>query len=208
MVGAFLAIGRVASGTSLSVSGPPTLLVRSEPERIVLAWSGPIEAPMQAKIAEALERFEDDPRKIVLSLHSPGGLVQHGHQVIKTIRRASHKRAIETLVESGKICASMCVPIYLVGAERTAHPTARFMFHEVRIKRTAESDRALRDLMCRRSSGRLRNISPTSYLTKISDRAPSTDAGLRKCAAKFMVATLGSRHSNSSKMTRVWSSPS
>ncbi|MEQ1647484.1 MAG: ATP-dependent Clp protease proteolytic subunit [Hyphomicrobiaceae bacterium] len=151
-IGICLAAIRIASGTTLNVSGTTALTVTSEPHRIVLAWSGPVEAPMQAKLAEALERFEDDPRKIVLSLHSPGGLVQHGHQVIKTIRKASHKRPIETLVEAGKTCASMCVPIYLVGAERSAHPSARFMFHEVRIKRTAESDHAMRDLQ-RRAPG-------------------------------------------------------
>jgi hypothetical protein len=41
----------------------------------------------------------------------------------------------------------MCVPIYLVGAERTANPRAKFMFHEVRLMLRADTDPAVREAL-------------------------------------------------------------
>src|SRR5262249_16811655 len=47
------------------------------------------------------------------------------------IKRMQQTRTVDTVVEGRRACASMCVPVYLAGAERTASPNARFMFHEV-----------------------------------------------------------------------------
>ncbi len=108
-----------------------TLAVREEPGRIVLAWSGPIAAPMRDQIAAAIERFKADPRPLVIAMNSPGGALGHGHEVMAAIRDAALRREIDTSVEKGATCASMCVPIYLLGALRTADPGAHFMFHQV-----------------------------------------------------------------------------
>ena len=139
-------LGASVSGQSrTSFSGKTGLTIRSEPDRVVLQWSGSVASPMREKFAEAFAQFEDDPRQLVISLHSPGGSVQHGHEVIKEIRKLSRLRQVDTLVEGTNMCASMCVPIYLVGAERWASPTARFMFHEARLVLDADSERALRE---------------------------------------------------------------
>ena len=120
------------------------LTVREEPGRVVLHWNGGIEAPMRDRFAAAFEQFENDPRRIAISLNSPGGSVSHGHEVIREIRKASRERAIDTVVEAGKSCASMCVPVYLVGAERFANPSAKFMFHEVSFKLQPDTNAAVR----------------------------------------------------------------
>jgi ATP-dependent protease ClpP protease subunit len=65
----------------------------------------------------------------VIALNSPGGSIAYGRTVAAAINNASREHVIDTLVEQGGVCASMCVPIYLAGAERLAHPTAHFMFH-------------------------------------------------------------------------------
>ena len=108
----------------------PKLAVREEPGRVVLAWNGPIEKPMRGEIAAAIGRFKADTRPLVISFNSPGGSIAHGREVMAVIRDASRKHRIDTLVENGGVCASMCVPIYLIGTQRSAHPKAHFMFHE------------------------------------------------------------------------------
>lgn len=107
-----------------------TLAVREEPSRIVLAWSGPISEPMRDRIVTAIDKYKADKRHLVITLNSPGGSIAHGREVMEAIRKASQLRPIDTLVEKGGVCASMCVPIYLIGATRAADPGAHFMFHE------------------------------------------------------------------------------
>ena len=106
------------------------VMVQEKPDRVLLAWSGPVEAPMRDQIAGALDQYRNDKRRLIISLNSPGGSVAHGREVTKAILLAGNLRQIETFVDKDAICASMCVPIYLVGATRIADPKARFMFHE------------------------------------------------------------------------------
>jgi ATP-dependent protease ClpP protease subunit len=65
--------------------------------------------------------------------------------VAAAIHNAAREHGIDTVVEQGGVCASMCVPIYLAGAERLAHPAARFMFHMASLNpeapATAEADK-------------------------------------------------------------------
>jgi ATP-dependent protease ClpP protease subunit len=119
-----------------------TLAVHEEPDRVVLAWSGPIQKPMRDQIAAALEKLAADPRRVVLSLNSPGGSLVHGREVVATIREAAKRRPIDTLVEEGAVCASMCVPIYLNGAQRKAAANAHFLFHEAKFDPSAEAKAA------------------------------------------------------------------
>jgi ATP-dependent protease ClpP protease subunit len=122
--------------------GPSTqnLEVRDEPGRVVLSWSGPISQPMRDRVVAAIDRYKADTRRLVIALNSPGGSIAHGREVIAAIREASHRRPIDTLVEDGGVCASMCVPIYLIGAVRIAHPAAHFMFHEAGLDLPAGND--------------------------------------------------------------------
>jgi ATP-dependent protease ClpP protease subunit len=116
--------------------GPTTqkLTVREEPSRIVLAWSGPIAAPMRDHVVTAIDKYKADQRPLVVTLNSPGGSIAHGREVMEAIGKASRVRPVDTLVEKGGVCASMCVPIYLIGRTRTADPGAYFMFHEASLQ--------------------------------------------------------------------------
>jgi len=135
LLGVVIGIGCVVfatygSGTKSGLEKlKPKFTVREEPSRIVLTWSGPVAEPMRDDVMAALDRFKADPRRIVVTLNSPGGSVAHGRLVAAAIRSVSQERPVDTLVEQGGVCASMCVPIYLAGAQRLAHPAAHFMFH-------------------------------------------------------------------------------
>lgn len=117
-----------------------TLEVVEEPGHVLLRWRGGVEAPMLARLDEAFRRYATESPRFVLSLHSPGGKLDHGRDVIRLIKRMQQTHAVDTIVEGRNGCASMCVPIYLAGRQRTAAPRSRFMFHEVSF-RDAESEK-------------------------------------------------------------------
>ena len=112
---------------------PPGLTVREEGSRVVFTWNGPIVAPMRDQFAAALAKYSADQRPFLVTLDSPGGSVAEGHGVMAAVRAAAEWHRVDTRVERGAICASMCVPLFLLGSERTADPEARFMFHEVKL---------------------------------------------------------------------------
>lgn len=127
-------------GLEMLFSGRGKLEVIEEPGLVVLRWRGGVEAPMLARLDEAFRKHGADQPRFVLSLHSPGGKLDHGRDVIRLIQRVRLTHAVDTIVEGRNGCASMCVPIYLAGRQRTASPRARFMFHEVSF-RDAESEK-------------------------------------------------------------------
>ena len=110
------------------VASRQTLSVSEEADRVVLGWSGPVQEPMGERVSAAFDRYKADRRRLVLLLNSPGGSIEHGRKVVAAIR--ARDRAIDTLVQKAGVCGSMCVPIFLAGAERVADPEAFFMFHE------------------------------------------------------------------------------
>ncbi|MBV9077346.1 MAG: ATP-dependent Clp protease proteolytic subunit [Methylobacteriaceae bacterium] len=167
---AILSIGLIAAVVAYQKLTPSSgqtfktqkLTVQAKAERVVLAWSGPIAEPMSREIAAALLSRKDDPRPIVLSLNSPGGSIHEGREVMRALRDAGRLRRIDTRVENGGVCASMCVAIYLLGTERTADPGARFMFHEASLRLPAEP-----------GSGRVARAADGPVRTVVS--APFTD---------------------------------
>ena len=107
---------------------------------VVLNWRGRIEAPLASKLEAAYRTHGGSARRFLVSLHSPGGSLEHGRDVIRLIRRMQQTHAVDTVVEDKRACASMCVPVYLAGTRRAAAPRARFMFHEVSF-RDSHSDK-------------------------------------------------------------------
>ena len=108
-----------------------TLTVEEERDRVILSWRGGIQAPMAAKLEEAFRAHARSTRRFVIALHSPGGSLDEGRDVIRLIRRMQQTHAVDTVIRDRNACASMCVAVYLAGTRRTAAPKARFMFHEV-----------------------------------------------------------------------------
>ena len=111
-----------------------------EDETVFLRWRGKIDAPMASRIAETFERHQADGRKFVLTLSSPGGSLDHGAKVVRLLRKIAETHNLETVVEAGRVCASMCVPVYLQGQRRTAAADAKFMFHEVSFRESVSRD--------------------------------------------------------------------
>jgi hypothetical protein len=113
-------------------AGVGKLDVEARPDEatVYLRWRGNIDAPMASRLAEASESNKD-ARTFVLSLSSPGGSIDHGAEVVRVLRTIRKTHTLVTRVQSGDLCASMCVPIYLQGQQRLAAADAEFMFHEV-----------------------------------------------------------------------------
>lgn len=109
-------------------------------ETVKLFWRGKIEAPMTAKLEAAFAKYETGTRKFVLSLSSPGGSLDQGAKVIRLLQRLRQTHTLETTVDGRRVCASMCVPVYLQGERRRAAPNARFMFHEVSFHETVSRE--------------------------------------------------------------------
>lgn len=105
-----------------------------------LRWRGKIDAPMESRIAEAFERHKGVAQTFVLTLSSPGGTLDHGARVIQLLRKIGETHGLETVVEAGRRCASMCVPVYLQGQRRLAAAGAKFMFHEVSFREYLSKD--------------------------------------------------------------------
>jgi ATP-dependent protease ClpP protease subunit len=145
VLGVFYAALKLGPTTT---STPPStgLTVKEESNRVLFSWSGTVQPPMKQRFEEAFSKLGSQPRHIQIAFNSPGGSVDHGHQVIDAIQAAAKLHFIDTTVTAGSLCASMCVPLYLVGMQRTAHPSARFMFHEVILRLKPDAERKFREL--------------------------------------------------------------
>lgn len=126
--------------------GPQKLTVSEEKNRVVMRWSGDVMPPMKDRFEEAFRKLGSTLRHVLISFDSPGGSVDHGQDVIDVIVKNSRIHYIDTVVESGKLCASMCVPLYLTGMERLAAKDSRFMFHQVILRWRPDANRALGEL--------------------------------------------------------------
>lgn len=107
-----------------------TLDVRREGDAVVLTWKSPVEAPMAKKFEMAFRDYGADTDKFVLDLHSPGGALAEGGELIRVIERIKRTHRIDTKVGPGRSCFSMCVPVFLQGERRAASANSSFMFHE------------------------------------------------------------------------------
>lgn len=128
-------------------AGKAGLSVTEQGERIVLRWAGQVDGAMVKTLEGALAKFRYDERPLILTLDSAGGQVSAGRDLLDLIDWMKRLRRLETRVDHGSMCASMCVPIYLAGSRRTAAPAARFMFHEARIARNTPEYADLRKRM-------------------------------------------------------------
>lgn len=95
-----------------------------------LRWQGRVDLPMASSIRRAFERYGATTEVVQLDLHSGGGAIREGGEVIKALETIKTTHKLITHVAAGERCMSMCVPIYMEGDIRRASPKARFMFHE------------------------------------------------------------------------------
>ena len=88
--------------------------------RLEIEWSGPIVAGMADDVQAAVSRYEQELKRVVLFLDSAGGLVEEGDRVIGVLNEIKRRHRLATVVLHGKLCGSMCIPIFLQGNERVA----------------------------------------------------------------------------------------
>lgn len=108
----------------------PEVIVRERRGEVIFEWLYPIMPPMTAHFERAFGERGGRVRRIVIDLNSPGGLVDEGAALISFIERMKSTHEVVTRVGPNRVCASMCVPVFLAGDVRSASPSARFMFHE------------------------------------------------------------------------------
>src|SRR5262249_10918471 len=69
--------------------------------------------------------------RVILILDSAGGQVEEGDRVIHVLDELKQTRRLVTVVQDDKLCASMCIPIFLQGNDRLAGRASGWIFHEV-----------------------------------------------------------------------------
>lgn len=123
------------SRPSTRPSGPPSvrLVVQpsEKPDTIVFAVSGKIEAPLARQIEEAFDAHKGRVRRIVLKLNSGGGSVRVGRKTIDVLQKIKETHTLDTEVEAGRHCGSMCVFIFAQGQHRSAAAASLWLFHEI-----------------------------------------------------------------------------
>jgi len=92
--------------------------------------SGPIVASMADDVRAAQGKYGTALNRVVLFLDSAGGRVDDGDRLIEVLNEIKLRHQLITVVPHGKLCASMCIPIFLQGEDRLAAPASIWLFHE------------------------------------------------------------------------------
>jgi ATP-dependent protease ClpP protease subunit len=95
-----------------------------------IEWSGPILPGMADYLRAALDTYAAASHRVVLFLDSAGGQVEEGDRVIHVLDEIKQTHRLITAVLNDKLCASMCIPVFLQGDDRLAARTSRWIFHE------------------------------------------------------------------------------
>jgi hypothetical protein len=111
-----------------------------------MEWSGPILPGMADYLRAALDRYGTASHRVVLFLDSAGGQVDEGDRVIHVLNEIKPTHRLVTAVLNGKLCASMCIPIFLQGDDRLAARTSSWIFHEA-AKRGANGKERLEETL-------------------------------------------------------------
>jgi hypothetical protein len=83
-------------------------------------WSGLIVAGVADELRASVAKYGTAIKRVVLFLDSAGGRVDEGDRVIAVLNEIKRRHRLATVVPHGKLCASMCIPIFLQGDDRFA----------------------------------------------------------------------------------------
>jgi hypothetical protein len=97
---------------------------------LYIDWLGPIVAGMANDLRSAFDKYGAISQRVVLFLDSLGGQVEEGDRVIEVLNEIKLQHQLITVVPHGKLCASMCIPIFLQGEDRLAARASLWIFHE------------------------------------------------------------------------------
>ena len=107
-----------------------SLEFNKEDGTLYIDLSGPIVAGTADNVRAALGKYGTTLNRVVLFLDSAGGRVDHGDRVIEALNEIKLRHQLITVVPHGKLCASMCIPIFLQGKDRLAARASIWLFHE------------------------------------------------------------------------------
>jgi ATP-dependent protease ClpP protease subunit len=124
-----LASANAAPGEERPVAGS-SLKFNKEDGTLYIDLSGPIVAGMADDLRAALGKYGTTLNRVVLLLASAGGQVEEGDRVIEALNEIKLRHQLITVVAHGKLCASMCIPIFLQGEDRRAARASVWIFHE------------------------------------------------------------------------------
>src|SRR5262245_41536266 len=130
MLTLLLASANAAPGEERPVAGS-SLEFNKEDGTLYIEWSGPIVAGMADDLRAALGKYGTTLNRVVLFLDSAGGQVEEGNRAIEALNEIKLRHQLITVVPHGKLCASMCIPIFLQGEDRLAARASVWIFHEV-----------------------------------------------------------------------------
>ena len=103
---------------------------------LYIEWSGPLVAGMADDLHAAFGKYVTASDRVVLFLDSAGGQVEEGDRVIEILNEIKKGHQLITVVLHGKLCASMCIPIFLQGHDRLAARASLWIFHEAARRET------------------------------------------------------------------------
>jgi ATP-dependent protease ClpP protease subunit len=95
-----------------------------------IEWTGLIAAGVADELRASVAKYGTDLKRVVLFLDSAGGQVDEGDRVIAVLNEIKQGHRLATVVPHGKLCASMCIPIFLQGDDRFAARASLWIFHE------------------------------------------------------------------------------
>ncbi len=95
-----------------------------------IEWSGLIVAGVADELRASVAKYGTSLKRVVLFLDSAGGQVDEGDRVIAVLNEIKQGHRLATVVPHGKLCASMCIPIFLQGDDRFAARASLWIFHE------------------------------------------------------------------------------
>lgn len=112
---------------------PAGAAARQSPAHVLV-----IDTPITPELRDAI--LATDPADIrVVQLDSAGGSVKDAIAIGQWVRTNN----IRTHVPEGAECASSCTIIFQAGVVRSAHPTARFLYHYASQKSTDAQERLM-----------------------------------------------------------------
>jgi len=122
---------RSASATLLYRSVGINFTVIEKVTEITLELHDVIQHPAAREFEDSLA-FLKKNKEVIIDLSSGGGSVEEGHKIIAFVDKLKAQGLkVKTRIQNGRMCGSMCVPIFLSADIREASPTSAFMFHGV-----------------------------------------------------------------------------
>lgn len=128
---ALILFPRSASATLLYDSVGINFTVVERENDITFELHDIIQHPAAREFEDSYAYLKKD-KEIIIDLNSGGGSVEEGHKIIAFVEKIQAEGfRVKTRVLNGRMCGSMCVPIFLSADVREAAVTSAFMFHGV-----------------------------------------------------------------------------